>query len=132
MTVVRVESHGFGELAAALRQAGLDITEEVAKVTGKACNNMKKDAQRIVRGHVHLPHLASSYTYEVRTSGTRVSGEVGAEHARFQGKLDVYIENGTPTSAPIVHWAPAADREVPRWADYCDLAAVAAFEGSGA
>lgn len=132
MTVVRVETYGFGELAAALRRASLDITDEVEKVTGKACNNMKRDAQRIVAGRAHLPHLARSYTYEVHTSGATVTGEVGAEHGLPQGKLDVYIENGTPTSAPIPHWAPAADREVPRWVDYCDQAAVDALEGSGA
>lgn len=132
MTVVRVETHGFGEMATALREAGRNITDEIAKVTGKACGNMKRDAQRIVRGRAHLPHLAASYTYDVRASGTKVTGEVGAEHGRLQGKLDVYIESGTPTSAPIAHWAPAADREVPRWGDYCDQAAVDVLEGSGA
>lgn len=134
MTVVRVESHGFGELADALRKAGLDITDQVAKVTGKACNNMKKGAKQRVdsRGMPHLKHLAGSFTYDVTTSGTTVTGEVGAEHGRLQGKLDVYIENGTPTSAPIPHWAPEADKEIPRWVDYCDQAAVDALEGSGA
>lgn len=132
MTVVRVETHGFGEMATALREAGQNITGEVAKVTGKACNNMKQGAQRIVAGRAHLPHLAQSYTYDVRTSGTKVTGEVGAEHGRLQGKLDVFIETGTPTSAPIPHWAPEADKEIPRWGDYCDQAAVDVLGGSGA
>jgi Bacteriophage HK97-gp10, putative tail-component len=124
---MRVEKHGFAELAADLERAGKDITDEVAKVTGKACNNIKKDAQRRVRGYPHLPHLARSFTYDVDTLGSLVVGEVGAEHERLQGKLDVYIEFGTPTSAPIPHWRPAADKEIPVWVDYLDQAAVDAL-----
>jgi hypothetical protein len=126
---VRIETHGFAELAADLERAGADITKEVAKVTGKACGNIKKDAQRRVRGYPHLPHLARSFTYDVKTRGTTVTGEVGAEHERSQGKLDVFIEFGTPTSAPIPHWAPAADKEVPVWEDFLDQAAADAIEG---
>lgn len=124
---MRVEKYGFAELAADLDRAGKDITKQVAKVTGMACNNMKKDAQRRVRGHAHLPHLARSYTYDVKSRGPLVVGEVGAEHERLQGKLDVYIEFGTPTSAPMPHWRPAADKEVPVWMDYLDRAAADAI-----
>jgi hypothetical protein len=121
---MRVVKHGFDELANDLERAGKDITREVAKVTGKACHQMKLDGQRRVRGYPHLPHLARSFTYDVTTRGSLVVGEVGAEHERLQGKLDVYIEFGTPTSAPIPHWRPAADKEVPVWIDYLEQAAV--------
>jgi hypothetical protein len=120
---MRVDTHELKLLAADLEKAQREIAREIEKVTGKACNNMKKDAQARVRGYAHLPHLARSFTYDVKSSGTRVTGEVGAEHARPQGKLDVFIEFGTPTSAPIPHWAPAADREVPVWERYCEDAA---------
>jgi hypothetical protein len=124
---VRVERHGFAELAADLERAGKDITDEVSKVTAKACLNMKRDAQRRVRGHAHLPHLAGSFTYDVTTGGSLVVGEVGAELERRQGPIDGLIENGTLTSAPIPHWRPAADKEVPVWLDYLDQAAVDAI-----
>lgn len=128
--MIRVETHGLDEWAAQLQAAGKDITKQAAKTTGQACNNIKKDAQRRVRGNPHLPHLARSFTYDVKTSGTTVTGEVGAEHDRPQGKLDVFIEFGTPTSAPIPHWAPAAEKEVPVWTDFLDrIAAEALGEG---
>jgi hypothetical protein len=59
----------------------------------------------------------------VTTRGSLVVGEVGAEHQRPQGRLDGFIEYGTPTSAPIPHWRPAADKEVPVWVDYLERAA---------
>lgn len=124
---MRVVSHGLDEWADQLEQAGRDITGQVAKVTGRACNNIKKDAQKRVRGYSHLPHLARSFTYDVTTRGTKVTGQVGAEHNRPQGKLDVFIEFGTPTSAPIPHWRPAADAEVPVWIRYLEQAAAEAL-----
>lgn len=122
-----VEKFGFDELAADLEKAGRDITREVAKITGKACHQMKLDAQRRVRGHSHLPHLARSFTYDVHTKGSLVVGEVGAEHERPQGKLDVWVEFGSPTSAPIPHWRPAADKEVPVWMGFLEKAAIEAL-----
>lgn len=126
---MRVETHGFDEFADDLRKAQADIRGEVAKVTGKALNLIKKDAQRRVRGYPHLPHLARSFTYDVKTFADRVAGEVGAEHERLQGKLDVFIEYGSPTSAPIPHWRPAADAERPVWERYLEQAAVDALGG---
>jgi len=124
---VIVEKFGFDELAADLERAGVDITKEVAKVTGMACNQMKKDAQKRVAGISHLPHLGRSFTYDVATKGSLVVGEVGAEHERPQGKLDWVAEYGTPTSAPIPHWRPAADKEVPVWMGFLEKVAVDAI-----
>jgi hypothetical protein len=121
---VIVSEHGLDAFADDLRQAQLDIRREVAKVTGKALNLIKRDAQRRVRGYPHLPHLPRSFTYDVKTLTDRVVGQVGAEHERLQGKLDVFIEFGSPTSAPIPHWRPAADAEVPVWESYLEQAAV--------
>jgi hypothetical protein len=127
---MRVEKHDLGQLAADFDRAGQDITKKVTKVTGMACNQMKRDAKQRVdgRGLAHLPHLGRSFTYDVTTRGDTVTGEVGAEHERLQGKLDVFIENGTPTSPPIPHWAPAADKEVPVWHRYLDDVAAEAFD----
>lgn len=123
-----VESHGLAEVAADLRRADAEIGRKVARVTGMACNNMKKDAQRRVRGFPHLPHLGRSFTYDVTTTRTQVVGEVGAEHDRPQGKLDVYIEQGTPTSAPIPHWRPALAAELPVWHRFLDQVAAEVLE----
>lgn len=125
---MRAESYGLGEWADQLDVAGKDIIPQVKKVTGKAMNNIKRDAQRRVRGYPHLPHLARSFTYDVTTRGSLVVGEVGALHERPQGRLDVFIEFGTPTSAPIPHWRPAADKEVPIWLNFLEQVAVEALD----
>lgn len=120
---MRADAHELEVLADDFDKAAATALPKVAKVTGMAMNKMKKDAQRAVSGHKHLPHLGRSFTYDVTTRGLKVIGEVGAEHARRQGKLDVFIENGTPTSAPIPHWGPAADKEIPAWERYLDQVA---------
>jgi hypothetical protein len=124
---VKADTHELQKLAADLAQARKGLLTQAAKVTGMACNNMKKDAQRRVAGLTHLPHLGRSFTYDVKTLGSKVLGEVGAEHERLQGKLDWVAEYGTPTSAPIPHWAPAADKEVPVWISFLEKAAAEAI-----
>lgn len=120
---MKIDTHELGQLAAEFERVRAEILISTAKVTGMACNNMKKDAQRRVTGFPHLPHLARSFNYDVRTLGSTVVGEVGSDSQRLQGKLDVFIEYGTPTSAPIPHWAPAADKEVPVWIRFLEQAA---------
>ena len=115
---------GFDELEADFDHAEKRVTPDGKKVVGQGLRNMQLDARRRVAGHAHLPHLGRSYTYDVTARGDVIHGEVGAEHERLQGKLDIYIEMGSPTSAPIPHWAPAADAEEPRFYRYTeDLAA---------
>lgn len=110
-----VDTSELREWSATLNRAADECPEEVKKVVGRGMLNMKKDAQARVRGHVHLPHLARSFTYDVVRRGDVITGEIGAERGRLQGKLDVFIEYGTPTSAPIPHWAPALEAEGPRF-----------------
>ena len=83
------------------------------------------------RGHPHIKHIGRSFNYDVRREGTTVIGEVGASHDRPQGVLDHLIEFGSPTSAPLPHWRPATDREVPVWRNYLEQAAVDAIEKKG-
>jgi hypothetical protein len=124
---VIVEKHGFDELAADLERAGADITKQVAKVTGMACNQMKKDVRKTWTGIPHLPHLPRAVTYDVTTSGTKVTGELGADHEKPQGKLAWVAEYGTPTSAPRPAFRPAADKEVPVWIGFLEKVAVDAI-----
>lgn len=124
---MRVEQFGFGELADDLDRAGRDIVPEVKKVTSKTLLEMKKHAQKIVRGHPHIKHLASSFNYDVDVAGDTVTGEVGADLSRKQGSLDQFIENGGLRNSPIPHWRPAADKQVPLWETYLAAAAVEAI-----
>ncbi len=119
---MRVEQHGLGEWADDLRRAGVDVVDKVERITAVALNNMKKDAQKRVRvrGKSIIKKLPRSFNYDVASLGGTVVGEVGADTNRPQGALDHIIENGTPRSAPIPHWRPAADKEVPVWLRFLD------------
>lgn len=125
---VQVYSHQLVELGDDLLDAGDRISERVARVTEDSLDRIEKHAAMLVRGHAHLPHLPRSFTHDVDEREREVNGEVGAEWARLQGRLDVYIEYGTPTSHGIRHWLPAHDREVPRWIDGLERAAAEGIE----
>jgi hypothetical protein len=123
-----VEEFGFDKFAADLDRAGKNIGPEVKKTMSKTLLEMKKQAQKIVRGHPTIKHLASSFNYDVQMAqGFLVVGEVGADHAKKQGTLDHVIENGTLENAPIPHWRPAAEKQVPLWEKYLEQAAVEAL-----
>jgi hypothetical protein len=125
---MKVETHELGLLAADLERAGRDITKPVAKTTGMACLTVKRDVQRRWSGIPHLPHLPRAISYDVRTHGSVVIGEVGADHEKPQGKLAWTQENGTPTSAPHPAFAPAGDKELPVWALWLDKVAAEAID----
>lgn len=130
---MRVEQHGLGEFADDLRIASAGIVDRVERITATALNNMKKDAQKRVRvrGKSIIKGLPRSFNYDVASLASTVVGEVGADLTRPQGPLDHIIENGSPTSAPIPHWRPAADKEVPVWIRFLDDVAVEGIDDGG-
>lgn len=135
---MKVEEFGFDEWADDLQRAGRDIIPQVKKVTGKTCLEIKKGAKKIVAGHQHIKHLGYSFNYEVKATGSLVTGEVGADITKGQGPLDFLIEednvsadevaeNGSIAEGPIPHWRPMAEKEVPLWEKYLEDAAVEAI-----
>lgn len=126
---MRVETYGLREWSDDLREAAEGIDERVKKVTGKTCLEIKKHAQRRVVGIAHAPNLGRSFNYDVTVARDSVIGEVGADILKQTaggrpGPLDHFIENGGPHNAPIPHWRPAADEQIPLWHRYLDEAAV--------
>lgn len=121
---MRVEEFGFSDISRALDRSEEQITGDVEKVTSKTLLEIKKHAARIVRGHPHLSGLAPSFSYEVSATKSAVTGEVGAVVGKRQGSLDFLIENehmteeGTIQEAPVPHWRPAAEKQVPLWEKY--------------
>jgi hypothetical protein len=108
------KAHGLTELEADLRKAAEEAVPAAKKIAGKGSLNIKKNAQRIIRGASHrgyLPHYPRSITYEVKASGTLVSSEIGPESTKLQGGLGRLIENGSVNNAPIPHLSPALDAE---------------------
>lgn len=125
---MKIEEFGFDEWSADLAAADKRITPEVKKVTSKTLLEIKKHAQKIVRGHPHIKHMARSFNYDVDVfEQTIVVGEVGADTDRKQGPIDHVIENGGLHNAPIPHWRPAALEQVPLWEKYLGDACVEAL-----
>lgn len=115
------KSTGLKEFAADLQKAADTVEERGKRIVGQGCNNIKKDAQRIIRGASHrgyLPHYPRSISYDVRSGGGGIVGEVGPDRAKLQGGLGRLIEYGSRNSAPIPHLSPALDAELPRFERY--------------
>jgi hypothetical protein len=107
-------AHGLTELEADFRKAIENAIPAAEKIVGKGSNNIKKDAQRLIRAYGrrgYLPHYPRSITYEVKASGTLVSSEIGPESAMLQGGLGRLLEYGSVNNAPIPHLNPALDAE---------------------
>src|SRR5216110_1209826 len=105
---------GFDELDVVLAHAVYGALPATQKVVAKGCLNIKKGAQKTIRAaskHGYLPHYPGSITYDTKTEGTVVSGEVGPVVERPQGTLALVLEYGGIHSAPIPHMIPAADAE---------------------
>ena len=133
---MRVEEFGFDDWVDDLDQSGKSIVPEVERVTSKTCLEIKKHAQGLVRGIAHAPNLGRTFTYDVDERGGTVIGEVGADtekrvgggRVRTPGDLDHFIENGSIRNAPIPHWRPAVEKQVPLWEKYLARAAAEALD----
>lgn len=123
---------GLDELGADLQFARDHAIEEVKKVVGAGSNNVKKDAQRIIRAasrRGYLVHYPKSISYTVSVRGQVVVGEIGPDPARLQGGLGKIVENGSVNNAPIPHLSPALDLEEPKFARYLEELGVKLLEG---
>lgn len=113
---------GLDELRRELAAVPDEILTEGEKIVGKGLFNIKKGAQQKVRAHrwAHLPWLARSFSYDVTRTGTTITGEAGADMEKLQGKLDIYIENGTAHTPASAHWTRSLNEELPNFERYAD------------
>lgn len=118
----RQDASGLDELRRELKLIPDEILDEGERITGKAGSNIKRGAQDRVRVQrwAHLPHLARSFSYDVTRRGTTIRLEAGADMEKLQGKLDIYVENGTANTPANAHWTRAFDAELPNFERYTD------------
>lgn len=115
------KSEGLKELAADLQKAADTVVEKAKRVVGRGSNNIKKQAQGIIRANSHrgyLPHYPRAISYDVTARGDSVIGEIGPDASKLQGGLGRVIEYGTVNSAPIPHLSPSLDAELPKTERY--------------
>ena len=98
------------------------IVDEGEKIMSKGLLNIKKGAQDRVRAQrwAHLPHLARSFGYDIDRTGYVITGVAGADMEKLQGKLDIYVENGTAHTPASAHWTRSFDAELPNFNRYAD------------
>lgn len=116
MDGVAVDTTQLHEWSVVLGHAARDCPEEVKKVTGRGCNNIKQEWKRRWSGHAHLPHLPHTINYDVTRKGDIITGEVGPDRLKGgQAPLAAIIEYGQGANAPIPGGAPALEMEAPRY-----------------
>lgn len=116
----RQRETGLNEMRRELAAIPDKILDQGEKIVGRGMLNIKKGAQQRVRVQrwAHLPHLARSFSYDVTRRGRVIRGEGGADMDKLQGKLDIYIENGTANTPASAHWTRAFDEELPKFNRY--------------
>ncbi len=126
---IQMDSSDARRLAAAFAEAARVAPEETRKVVQRGALNVKKDAQRRISGHPHLPHYPSSITYDTEQTATGAAAEIGPDKSKRQGPLGNIIEYGTPKNAPLPHLGPALQAEEPRFVKALEDLAANSFEG---
>lgn len=116
------DTAGLDELRRGLALLPDKILDEGERIVGKGMSNIKKGAQKRVRSEhwAHLPHLTRSFSYDVTRRGLIIRGEAGADMEKPQGKLDVYVENGTANTPANAHWTRSFNAELPNFERYAE------------
>lgn len=122
--------------AVTVERALSDAPAEVAKVVGRGALNIKKDAQRTIRGKLrgrksHLRRYPYSIGYDVYQGLRGPTAEIGPDKNRkhLQGPLGAIVENGSLNSPPMPHMRPAAERELPKFTTALEDLAATLLEG---
>ena len=133
---MRFEHRGLDRFAVEIEDALRKAPAETLRVVGRGALNVKKDAQRTVRGKLsggrsHLRRYPYSISYDVFQGVRGPSAEIGPDSSkkRLQGTLGGVVEYGSPTSAPMPHMRPAGEREVPKFAQALEDLAAKLLEG---
>jgi hypothetical protein len=117
------QTGGLEGLQAELAKLPDEIIAEGKKIVSKGMLNIKRGAQAKVRVEqwAHLPHLPRSFSYGVdELAKGVVRGQGGADMEKLQGKLDIYVENGTAHTPANAHWTRSFDEELPNFERYAE------------
>jgi hypothetical protein len=108
--------------------AGGPAMKDVEKVVFRGAIQIKKDAQRRLKGNRHLRRLPYAIDFDMYQSLRGPAAEIGANRGKVQGKLANVAEYGTINNTPTPFMGPAADAEAPKFAKAIEDLAVKALE----
>jgi hypothetical protein len=114
---VQIVSDQVDELQKVFAQArglGLDMGE-VEAIVSKASLNIKRGAQRRIRGLAHAKAYPRAIGYDMRKTLNKVISDVGPDKEKRQGALGNILEYGSVNNPPHPHMHPAVKQELPRF-----------------
>jgi hypothetical protein len=109
-----------------LAAAPAKILPALIPVANKAGVGIKRTMKKDASGHRHLPGLAAKVSYDVETTPTTVTVEVGFI-AEGQGELANIAAFGTSKTAPVMDITRGLYEEAPRFAAWVAKAAAEAL-----
>ncbi len=112
---VTVDSAELRQYELVLGLAAEEVLPEARKVVAKGALNIKNGARRRAPKGPHTPHYERSISYDITETKTEVRAEIGPAHGKPQANLGHVFEDGSPTSPPHPHHAPAGDEEEPKF-----------------
>lgn len=122
-------SAGTEALAAELALAGARMRVEGVALATKGALNVKTDWRASASGLKHAPAYPASITFDVVSTATLISAEVGPDKSKKQGPLGNLIEYGSVHNPPHLDGARALAAEEPRfYAAAADAAGNAVLE----
>lgn len=122
---------GAREFASLLRASAKDITPEVEATVFKASMNIKKKMQADVSKSEHFGQLARSITYDIETTPSGVTSEIGPESGRGKpgALLNIgYFGGARGGGGTIPDPQGALEAELPALEKYLAEAAVKGFQ----
>jgi hypothetical protein len=128
MDRIGFDGRDLAYVVTSIDKASAVAAAETAKVVGRGALNIKKGAQKRIKGHPRFKRLPYAIDYDDVTTTSRAAyTEVGVNHGKRQGPLGGIAENGTPTSAPMPYMRPAVEAELPNFVRAMDDLAVKAL-----
>jgi hypothetical protein len=88
-----IDHSGFDRHADRVEDGFDNADDELRRVVNKGAFNVKAAWKAAWTGIGHLPHIASSISYDVTGGGGTWKAEIGPDKQRSQGPLGTIIEN---------------------------------------
>ena len=127
---LNVDHKDMDRWALKLDEAVSKVPDEAAKVVNRGALQIKKGAQKRVRGHPHLRRYPYTINYDTYKGLRGPTAEIGPDRGkRGQAPLGAIIEYGSVNSPPIPHIRPATEDELPRFERAMEALAAKLLEG---